>query len=102
MTYAHNSTKASSHVYEGGADKHGCSTDGGYSWCSSEGKCVRPWLASDACKKEIYPTEKTTSPEKTSSPQTTTSTPKTSCFFCNYQVWVAILIMLIIAFFLLR
>ena len=28
----------------GQKDKHGCVLDGGYQWCDSLNKCVRPWI----------------------------------------------------------
>lgn len=28
-------------------DEHGCSLDGGYKWCNSLSKCIRPWI--DSC-----------------------------------------------------
>ena len=26
-----------------GTDQNGCVTDGGYSWCESSQRCIRPW-----------------------------------------------------------
>jgi len=31
------------HPMGGGSDSHGCVSMGGYTWCQTENKCIRPW-----------------------------------------------------------
>ncbi|MGD0576559.1 MAG: hypothetical protein ABSA74_00580, partial [Candidatus Staskawiczbacteria bacterium] len=42
-------------IVGGGKDSHGCSTDGGYSWCDAKQKCLRPWEESCEILSDIYP-----------------------------------------------
>lgn len=48
---------ASNQLVGGGADSHGCSTDGGYQWCALKNKCIRTWEEScDLSSPTLTPT----------------------------------------------
>ena len=42
-------------IVGGGKDSHGCSTDGGYSWCDAKQKCLRPWEEACDILSDAYP-----------------------------------------------